>query len=81
MGSAHINTKEREKGKTSEKNEEKERDRGTVGKTPYSTPGAIDVLRGDEEQKEETSSGAQTKLPWTIRHSYDPQGGEGLYKK
>ena len=49
IGLAWINAKEIQEGKKSEKNEEKERDRGTEGETP--TPSRTTVaLIGDEEQ-------------------------------
>ena len=61
-------------GKTSEKNEEKERDRGIEGETPNPIPGNWCAHRGerverktDENKKKETGSGSPTQLPWTIK--------------
>ena len=67
-----VGTHQRQ-GKTSEKSEEKERDRGTEGETPNPIP-AIDELIGNEEQnvkqkrtKREKQSCSPTQLPWTIQ--------------
>ena len=69
----HQRLGKRAEGKTSERSEEKERDRGTEGETPNPIPGNWCAHRGgiaerkkEENEKKETGKGSPTHLPCTF---------------
>ena len=73
-GLARINAEERDEGKTREKSEGKERDRGTEGETPNSFPANWCAHKGwktglKTEKKKETGTGPPTQLPRTFQSS------------